>query len=151
MFQGSIVALVTPMTEGGAIDYSAFEKLIDWQIKEGTQAILVLGTTGESPTLSREERTQIIQTAVASVNNRVPLIVGTGNNNTQSSIELTREAMHLGADAALLVCPYYNKPTQEGIHQHYKAIASNVAIPQIIYNVPARTGQLDRKRPFGVI
>lgn len=139
MFHGSLVALVTPMHGDGSIDFSSLEKLIDWHIDQGTHGLVVLGTTGESATIEADDRREIIRTAVARVNHRVPVIVGAGTNSTQSTIELTREAMALGADAVLLVTPYYNKPTQEGLFQHYSAVAKAVPIPQILYNVPGRT------------
>jgi 4-hydroxy-tetrahydrodipicolinate synthase len=139
MFHGSLVALVTPMHGDGSIDFSSLEKLIDWHINQGTHGLVVLGTTGESATIEADDRREIIRTTVARVNHRMPVIVGAGTNSTQSTIELTREAMSLGADAVLLVTPYYNKPTQEGLFQHYSAIAKAVPIPQILYNVPGRT------------
>lgn len=139
MFQGSMVALVTPMHSSGSIDYLALEKLIAWHIEQGTDGLVILGTTGESVTIDFAERREIIQCALSCVKGRVPVIVGTGSNATQHAIEFTKQAMQLGADATLLVTPYYNKPTQEGLFQHYRAIAKAVAIPQILYNVPGRT------------
>jgi len=139
MFQGSIVALVTPMTEDGALDVPALQRLIDFHVDNGTDVISVVGTTGESPTLDMEEHCEVIRLAVEFVDARVPLIAGTGANSTTEAITLTRCAEQAGADACLLVTPYYNKPTQEGLYLHHKAIADAVAIPQILYNVPGRT------------
>lgn len=139
MFHGSMVALVTPMHEEGSIDFSSIEKLIDWHLENKTDALVILGTTGESATIELHERKKIIRCVVEKVRHRMPVIVGTGTNSTKQSIELTKEAMELGADATLLVTPYYNKPTQEGLYQHYRAIAKAVPIPQILYNVPGRT------------
>lgn len=140
MFYGSMVAIVTPMSASNDVDYDAFSTLIEWHIEQGTDGIVVLGTTGESATLRQDERTKLIQLSMKQINSRVPLIVGTGTNATHTSITLTKQAMELGADAALLVTPYYNKPTQDGLYQHYRAIAHAVALPQILYNVPGRTG-----------
>lgn len=137
--KGSITALVTPMTQTGEVDYPALEKLIDWQIREGTDALVAVGTTGEAATLSMEEHCKVIEFFVQKVAGRVPVIAGTGANNTAEAIELTSFAKKVGADCALLVVPYYNKPTQEGIYQHYKAIAEVVDMPQMLYNVPGRT------------
>lgn len=137
--RGSITALITPMTTDGAVDYDALAKLIDWQISEGTHALVAVGTTGESATLSMSEHGDVIEFFVKQVAGRVPVIAGTGANNTAEAIELTTHAKKVGADCALLVVPYYNKPTQEGIYQHYKAIAEAVDIPQMLYNVPGRT------------
>ena len=139
MFHNSLVALVTPMNQDGAIDYENLEKLIDWHLMEKTDGIVILGTTGESATIENDERKKIIQLTVSRVNHRIPVIVGTGSNSTRHAIEMTHDAMSLGADAVLLVTPYYNKPTQEGLFQHYRAIANAVPIPQILYNVPSRT------------
>ena len=137
--RGSITALITPMTADGAVDYDALAKLIDWQISEGTHALVAVGTTGESATLSMSEHGDVIEFFVKQVAGRVPVIAGTGANNTAEAIELTAHAKKVGADCALLVVPYYNKPTQEGIYQHYKAIAKAVDMPQMLYNVPGRT------------
>lgn len=137
--RGSITALVTPMTPAGEVDYPALEQLIDWQIEQGTNALVAVGTTGESATLSMDEHCQVIEFFVQKVAGRVPVIAGTGANNTAEAIELTAFAKKVGADCALLVVPYYNKPTQEGIYQHYKAIAEAVDMPQMLYNVPGRT------------
>lgn len=139
MFQGSMVAIVTPMHANGSIDYHSLEKLLAWHLEQGTESIVVLGTTGESVTIEFAERREIIQCTLACVKGKVPVIVGTGSNATQHAIEFTKQAMELGADATLLVTPYYNKPTQEGLFQHYRAVAKAVAIPQILYNVPGRT------------
>ena len=138
--QGSIVAIVTPMFEDGSVDWKGLEKLVEWHIAEGTNSIVAVGTTGEASTLSMSEHTQVIKEIIRVANKRIPIIAGTGANSTREAIELTREAKELGADAALLVTPYYNKPTQEGLYQHYKAIAEAVDLPQILYNVPGRTG-----------
>lgn len=139
MFQGSLVAIVTPMHEDGSVDYQSFEKLLAWHIEQGTDGIVVLGTTGESATIEAKEREEIIRFTLAQVKGRIPVIVGTGANSTSHALQMTQEAMALGADATLLVTPYYNKPTQEGLFQHYSTIAKAVAIPQILYNVPSRT------------
>ncbi len=140
MFRGSMVALVTPMREDGVIDIESLRQLAEWHIEQGTNAIVVLGSTGESATLDRIERKIVMEVAMEQVQGRVPIIAGTGTNSTSSTLELTQEAMELGVDACLLVTPYYNKPTQEGLYQHFKTIAEKVAIPQILYNVPSRTG-----------
>ncbi|MBV8605154.1 MAG: 4-hydroxy-tetrahydrodipicolinate synthase [Pelomonas sp.] len=136
---GSIVALVTPMAEDGRVDYDALRALIDWQIAEGTDVIGVVGTTGESPTVTMDENREIIRAAVAHAAGRVPIMAGTGANSTAEAIELSRYAKEVGADCTLSVVPYYNKPSQEGIYQHYKAIAEAVDIPMMLYNVPGRT------------
>lgn len=140
MFHGSLVALVTPMQSDGAIDYASLAELVEWHIASETDGLVILGTTGESPTIEPGERRQIIQRVINQVRERIPVIVGTGTNSTRHTIELTRQAMEMGADAALLVTPYYNKPTQEGLYQHFRAVAENVPLPQILYNVPGRTG-----------
>ncbi|MFW0072645.1 MAG: 4-hydroxy-tetrahydrodipicolinate synthase [Coxiella-like endosymbiont] len=139
MFGGSLVAIVTPMRSDGEIDYKSFKKLIEWHLHNNTEGLVVLGTTGESPTIAPDERIKIIRQVVDQVNGKIPVIVGTGTCSTTHSIELTQQAMRLGADAALLVVPYYNKPTQEGLFQHFKSIAEAVPVPQILYNVPSRT------------
>jgi 4-hydroxy-tetrahydrodipicolinate synthase len=136
---GSIVALVTPMHEDGSIDYDGLRKLIDWHIAEGTDCIGVVGTTGESPTVSMEENCEIIKVAVQHAAGRVPIMAGTGANATAEAIELARYAKQVGADCHLSVVPYYNKPSQEGIYQHFKAIAEAVDLPLVLYNVPGRT------------
>lgn len=127
------------MLETGEIDYKSLVRLVDWHIEKGTDGIVVLGTTGESPTVEPHERKTIITQVISQVKQRIPVIVGTGANSTKHSIELTKQAMELGADAALLVTPYYNKPTQEGLYLHYGAVANAVPIPIILYNVPGRT------------
>ncbi len=137
--QGSMVALVTPMHANGDVDYANLATLIDWQIEQGTQCLIAVGTTGESATLSVKEHSEVIRYFIKQVNGRIPVIAGTGANNTKEAIHLTQEAKEAGADCALLVVPYYNKPTQEGLYQHYKAIANAVAMPQMLYNVPGRT------------
>jgi 4-hydroxy-tetrahydrodipicolinate synthase len=139
MFSGSMVALVTPMDSRGAIDYDSLAALLEWHISEGTQAIIAVGTTGESATLDEDEHCEVIRRVVGMVNGRIPVIAGTGANSTTEAISLTRCAKEAGADAALLVTPYYNKPTQEGLYLHHKAVAEAVDLPQILYNVPGRT------------
>lgn len=139
MFEGSMVALVTPMREDGSIDIPALHRLIDFHIENGTNGIIAVGTTGESATVNVDEHCQIIKETVKHINGRLPVIAGTGANSTAEAIELTRYAHEARADACLLVTPYYNKPTQEGLYRHYKAIAEAVPIPQILYNVPGRT------------
>lgn len=138
-FTGSMVALVTPMNADGTIDWGALDKLVEWHVTEGTNAIVAVGTTGESATLNVGEHTEVISAVVAKVAGRIPVIAGTGANSTQEAVELTEAAKEAGADACLLVTPYYNKPTQEGLYLHHKAIAEAVNIPQILYNVPGRT------------
>ncbi len=140
MLQGSLVAIVSPMFEDGRLDIPSLKALIDYHIDQGTDGIVIVGTTGESPTVDFDEHCLLIQTAVTQVNGRVPVIAGTGANSTKEAIVLTQKAKELGADACLLVAPYYNKPTQEGLYQHFKAVADAVNIPQILYNVPGRTG-----------
>ena len=140
MLQGSLVAIVTPMFDDGSLDLDALRQLIDWHIDAGTDGIVIVGTTGESPTVDVNEHCLLIKTTVEQVAGRVAVIAGTGANSTREAIELTRNAKELGADACLLVAPYYNKPTQEGLYQHYAAVAAAVDIPQILYNVPGRTG-----------
>jgi 4-hydroxy-tetrahydrodipicolinate synthase len=139
MFHGSMVALVTPMHLDGALDTAALRRLVDFQIDNGTTAIIAVGTTGESPTLDMQEHCEVIRLAVEYARGRVPVIAGTGSNSTIEAIELTQCAQEAGAQACLLVTPYYNKPTQEGLYLHHKAIAEAVPIPQILYNVPGRT------------
>lgn len=140
MFQGSMVALVTPMDAEGRLDYPRLDSLLDFHLAQGTDAIVIAGTTGEASTLSMDEHCALIQHAVQAVQGRIPVIAGTGANSTTEAIELTQCAQAAGADACLLVTPYYNKPTQTGLYRHHKAIAEAVAIPQILYNVPGRTG-----------
>src|SRR3990172_8585606 len=137
--QGSLVAIVTPMQEDGALDLDAFRKLIDWHIHEGTDGIVVVGTTGESPTVDFDEHHLLIKTAVEHAAKRIPVIAGTGANSTREAIELAAYAKQVGADMSLSVVPYYNKPTQEGLYRHFKAIVEAVDLPQIVYNVPGRT------------
>ena len=139
VLSGSVVAIVTPMHEDGSLDLDAFRKLMDWHISEGTNGIVVVGTTGESPTVDCDEHHLLIKTAVEHGNRRVPIIAGTGANSTREAIELSAYAKQVGADMSLSVVPYYNKPTQEGLYQHFRAIAEAVDIPQILYNVPGRT------------
>ncbi|MEK7698225.1 MAG: 4-hydroxy-tetrahydrodipicolinate synthase [Nitrospirota bacterium] len=138
MFKGSIVAIVTPF-KNGKFDEKAFKSLIEWHISEGTDGIVPCGTTGESATLDYEEHYRVIEVTVKTVKGRIPVIAGTGANSTDETIMITKKAKQLGADAALLVTPYYNKPTQEGLYRHYKKVAEAVNIPQILYNVPGRT------------
>lgn len=140
MITGSLVALVTPMQPDGAVDWEALRQLVEWHVAEGTNGIVAVGTTGESATLDVDEHLDVIKAVIKVSAGRLPVIAGTGANSTREAIELTRAAAEVGADAVLLVTPYYNKPTQEGLFQHYKALAEAVAIPQILYNVPGRTG-----------
>lgn len=139
MIQGSLVAIVTPMHEDGSLDIPRFKSLIDWHIAEGTDGIVVVGTSGESPTVDFDEHKELIRIAVEHVNGRLPVIAGTGANSTAEAIELTESARKAGATACLSVAPYYNKPTQEGLYRHYLAITEAVDIPNILYNVPSRT------------
>ncbi len=139
MFKGSLVALITPMRNDGTVDEKAFAELVDWQIKEGTQGVVPVGTTGESPTLSHMEHRRVVEIAIEVANGRVPVIAGAGSNSTEEAIELTRHAKEAGANAALVVTPYYNKPTQEGMFLHFSAIADAVDMPVIIYNIPSRS------------
>ena len=136
---GSIVALITPMHEDSSVDHDALRRLIDWHIDEGTDCIGVVGTTGESPTVSVEEHCEIIRVAVEQARGRIPIMAGTGGNSTREAIELSRYAKKVGADCTLSVVPYYNKPSQEGIYAHFKAIAEAVDVPMVLYNVPGRT------------
>ena len=139
MIKGSIVAIVTPMHEDGSLDLPALKALLDWHIAEGTDGIVIVGTTGESPTVNVEEHCELIKLAVDHVAGRIPVIAGTGGNSTTEAIELTAYAKQVGADASLQVVPYYNRPTQEGMYQHFKRIAEAVDLPVILYNVPGRT------------
>ena len=139
MFRGAIVAIVTPF-KNGKVDEAALRKLVEFQIKNGTDGIVPCGTTGESSTLSHEEHDRVIEVVIDAAKKRVPVIAGTGSNSTAEAIRLTRHAYKAGADGALMVCPYYNRPTQEGLYQHYKAVAEAVPIPIIVYNIPGRTG-----------
>ena len=138
MFKGSIVALITPFKNGG-LDEKGFKAFVDWQIKEGTEALVPCGTTGESPTLSHDEHHRVIELCLEVAKGRVPVIAGTGSNSTAEAIALTKHAKKAGADAALVVTPYYNKPTQEGLYRHYKAIHDEGGLPIVIYNIPARS------------
>jgi len=140
MFQGSIVALVTPMNPDGSIDIDKFKGLLDFHIENKTDGVVVLGTTGECPTIDFDEHTFLVKEAVSHIKGRIPVIAGTGANSTKEAVFLTQSAKEVGADACLLVTPYYNKPNQQGLLEHYKAINDAVNIPQILYNVPSRTG-----------
>jgi 4-hydroxy-tetrahydrodipicolinate synthase len=139
MIKGSIVAIVTPMFEDGSLDKDGLRKLIDWHIAEGTDAMVIVGTTGESATVSPEEHCELVKLAVDHTAGRIPVIAGTGGNSTAEAIALTRHAKEVGADACLQVVPYYNRPTQEGMYRHFKAIAESTDLPIILYNVPGRT------------
>jgi 4-hydroxy-tetrahydrodipicolinate synthase len=139
MMTGSLVAIVTPMFEDGALDFDAYRKLIEWHVAEGTNGIVVVGTTGESPTVDQAEHGELIRVAVEATKGRVRVIAGTGGNSTREAIELTAYAHQVGAAATLQVVPYYNKPTQEGMYQHFRAVAEAVDLPVILYNVPGRT------------
>jgi 4-hydroxy-tetrahydrodipicolinate synthase len=137
-FRGSFTALVTPF-KNGSLDEKAFRDLVEWQLSEGTNGLVPVGTTGESPTLSHDEHKRVVEWCVGQAKGRVPVVAGTGSNSTDEAIDLTRHAEEAGADAALIVTPYYNKPTQEGLYQHFKAINDAIGIPIIIYNIPARS------------
>jgi 4-hydroxy-tetrahydrodipicolinate synthase len=139
MITGSLVAIVTPMLEDGALDLDSFKRLIDWHVAEGTDGIVVVGTTGESPTVDFDEHKELIRVAVEHAKGRIPIVAGTGGNSTAEAIELTESAKHAGATACLSVVPYYNKPTQEGLYRHFRAVAEKVGLPMILYNVPGRT------------
>ena len=138
MFQGSCTALITPFREG-AVDYKAFEAFVDWQIEEGTHGLVPVGTTGESPTLSHDEHKKVVEACISVTNKRIPVIAGAGSNSTAEAIDLAQFAEKAGADGVLVVTPYYNKPSQEGLYQHYKAIAASVSLPIVIYNIPPRS------------
>jgi len=138
MFKGSCTALVTPFRDG-AVDYSAFESFVDWQINEGTNVLVPVGTTGESPTLSHDEHKKVVEACLKVADKRVPVLAGAGSNNTLEAIDLAQHAEKAGADGVLVVTPYYNKPSQEGLYQHFKAIAESVSVPIIIYNIPPRS------------
>lgn len=140
IFQGAGIAILTPMHSDGTINWEAFGRLIDWQLENSTDALIVCGTTGESPTLSTEEKVSLFRFAVERVNGRVPVIAGTGSNDTKKAVELSKEAKQAGADGLLLVTPYYNKTSQRGLVAHYNAIADAVDLPQIVYHIPSRTG-----------
>jgi len=139
MFKGSLVAIATPMHEDGSLDFKSMEELIEFHISNKTDAIVAVGTTGESATLDFNEHSEVIKTTISIINKRIPVIAGSGANSTSEALELTQRSKELGADACLLVTPYYNKPTQNGLYCHYKKIADEVSIPQILYNVPGRT------------
>ncbi|HEY5633683.1 MAG TPA: 4-hydroxy-tetrahydrodipicolinate synthase [Burkholderiaceae bacterium] len=139
MIKGSIVAIVTPMHDDGSIDYDSYRRLIDWHVSQGTAAIVAVGTTGESPTVDVDEHGELIRVAVEQAGGRVPVIAGTGGNSTREAIELTDHARKVGAFASLQVVPYYNRPTQEGLYRHFRAVAEAVDLPVILYNVPGRT------------
>lgn len=138
-FKGSITALITPF-KNGKVDDRAFQKLVEWQIDQGTHGLVPCGTTGESPTLTHDEHRRVVELCVEAAAGRVPVIAGTGSNSTTEAVELTRHAMSAGADGVLVVTPYYNKPTQEGLYQHFRAVAEAASVPVIAYNVPSRTG-----------
>ena len=140
MYSGSIVAVVTPMAETGELDLAAWDRLLDWHAQQGTDAVVVAGTTGESPTVTVDEAVELVGRAQARLQGRLPVIAGSGTNSTIATIERTRRLAQAGADAALVVTPYYNKPTQEGLYRHYVAVAEASSIPLILYNVPSRTG-----------
>lgn len=140
MFKGSMVAIITPMNSDGSLDKKALQDLVEWHIANKTDAIIAAGTTGESATLDADEQLEVIKTVIKQVAGRVPVIAGTGSNSTRTTIKLTENAKHAGANACLIVTPYYNKPTQNGLFEHYRAIAEAVDIPIILYNVPGRTG-----------
>ncbi len=140
MFHGSMTAIITPFDEQGKVDEESYRQLIEFQIENGTDVIVPCGTTGESATLNYHEHNRVIDICIEQVNKRVPVVAGTGSNSTAEAIEISRHAKEAGADGLLLVSPYYNRPSQEGIYQHYKSLAESVALPQILYNVPGRTG-----------
>ena len=139
MFRGSLVALVTPMTESGDVDHVAFGRLLDWHARQGTDGIVIAGTTGESPTVTAAEAAELLQIAVQRIGGRMPVIAGTGGNSTAESIERTRAACELGVDGVLIVTPYYNRPPQEGLYRHFSLVADASSVPLILYNVPSRT------------
>jgi 4-hydroxy-tetrahydrodipicolinate synthase len=139
MFRGSLVALITPLQADGALDLKAFADFVEWQVEEGTQGLIPVGTTGESPTLSHDEHHKVVQVCIEVARGRVPVVAGTGSNSTAEAVDLTIHAKRAGADAALVVTPYYNKPTQEGLYRHFMAIADAVDLPIIIYNIPPRS------------
>jgi len=139
MIRGSIVAIVSPMQDDGKLDFDAYRRLIEWHVAEGTNAIVAVGTTGESPTVDPEEHGELVRVAVEAAKGRIPIIAGTGGNSTSEAIDLTRHAKAVGATATLQVVPYYNKPTQEGLYRHFRKIAETVDLPVILYNVPGRT------------
>ena len=151
IFKGAGVAIVTPMKPDGSVNYDKLRSLIDYQIENGTQAIIACGTTGESPTLTHEEHVEVIKTAVKHTAGRVPVIAGTGSNDTHYALELSKEAEALGADALLMVTPYYNKTSQAGLIKHYTYVADNVNLPIILYNVPGRTGTDIKPQTYAVL
>ena len=139
MFKGSITALITPFSEDGAFDQATFERFVDWQITEGSHGLVPVGTTGESPTLSHTEHRQVVETCVKTAAGRVPVIAGAGSNSTREAVDLARHAEDVGADAVLVVCPYYNKPSQDGLFYHFQAVHDAISLPVIIYNIPGRS------------
>ena len=139
MFQGSMVALVTPMAADGRVDFAALDALLDWHVAEGTDGVVAVGTTGESATLEDDEHMEVVARCVQRLKGRIPVIAGTGSNNTAHAVLMSRRAQEAGADAVLVVAPYYNKPVQEGLYRHYRAIAEAVSLPVLLYNVPSRT------------
>ena len=139
MITGSLVAIVSPMHEDGALDFDALRRLVDWHVGEGTQAIVAVGTTGESPTVDPQEHIEVVRTVVQAARGRIPVVAGTGGNSTREAVDLTTHARKVGADATLQVVPYYNKPTQEGLYRHFVAVAEAVDLPMILYNVPGRS------------
>ena len=139
MLRGSLVALITPMRDDGAVDEKGFAELVEWQITEGTEGLVPVGTTGESPTLTHEEHKRVVEICVEVARGRVPVVAGTGSNSTAEAIDFTRHAKKAGADACLVVSPYYNKPTQEGLFLHFTAIADAVDLPMVVYNIPPRS------------
>jgi 4-hydroxy-tetrahydrodipicolinate synthase len=139
MLKGSIPALVTPFTDDGEVDYDGFEKFVDWQVKQGSHGLVPVGTTGESPTLSHEEHQKVVELCVKTANGRVPVVAGAGSNNTREAISLIQHAEKVGADAALVVTPYYNKPSQAGLYAHFKALHDESNLPIVIYNIPGRS------------
>ena len=139
MFRGSLVALVTPMTESGELDHVAFGRLLDWQLRNGTDGVVIAGTTGESATLSAVETVELLQIAVQRLSGRMPVIAGTGSNSTAEAVDRTRSACELGVDGVLVVTPYYNRPPQEGLYRHFSVVADAASVPMILYNVPSRT------------
>ena len=139
-FEGTLTALVTPLRSDGELDLEALAELVEWQIESGIDGLVPCGSTGEAATLSHDEHTAVVRHVVQQARGRVPVIAGTGSNSTREAVSLTREAREAGADGALLISPYYNRPTQEGIYQHYRAVASEVGLPMVIYNIPGRTG-----------
>jgi 4-hydroxy-tetrahydrodipicolinate synthase len=139
MFRGSLVALVTPMTESGDVDFVAFGRLLDWHAREGSDGVIICGTTGESPTVTAAEAVELLQIAVQRIGGRMPVIAGTGGNSTTEAVERTRAACELGVDGVLVVTPYYNKPPQEGLYRHFSLVADAASVPLLLYNVPSRT------------